>query len=155
MKSHSRVISLNPFIGKDGLLRISIIITKAPLILDSKDVLIHLLVCSLYVSLCHCGPSLLLSSAGTTAHILGARRLVRDICRRCVICRRTTAKAEQQQMGQLPAPRVTPSPPFSKTGMDFAGPFLLKRGYTRKPVIIKAYICILVPKQLTSSWCQI
>ncbi len=47
-------------------------------------------------------------------------------------------------MGQLPAPRVTPSPLFSKTGMDFAGLFLLKRGYTQKPVIINAYICIFI-----------
>ncbi len=89
LKSHSCVISLNPFIGKDGLLWVGGLLSnsslslsqKHPPILDGKDVLTHLLVCSLHVSLCHCGPSLLLSSACTTAHILGARRLVRDICR--------------------------------------------------------------------------
>ena len=47
-------------------------------------------------------------------------------------------------MGQLPSARVNPSPPFAKTGMDFAGPFLLKNGHTRKPVIIKSYVCIFV-----------
>ena len=31
-----------------------------------------------------------------------------------------------------------------QTGMDFARLFLLKRGHTRKPVIIKAYLCIFV-----------
>ena len=47
-------------------------------------------------------------------------------------------------MGQLPSSCVTPSPVFSKTGIDYAGPFLLKKGYTRKPVLIKAYMCIFV-----------
>ena len=117
---------------------------KHPPILSSKDVLTHLLVCSLHCSLCHCGPSLLLCSTGSRAHSLGARRLVRDVCRRCVICRRVTALAEQQQMGQLPSARVTPSPTFSKTGMDYAGPFLLKRGHVRKPTLVKTYICIFV-----------
>ena len=117
---------------------------KHPPILSSKDVLTHLLVCSLHCSLCHCGPSLLLCSTGSRAHSLGARGLVRDVCRRCVICRRVTALAEQQQMGQFPSARVTPSPTFSKTGMDYAGPFLLKRGHVRKPTLVKTYICIFV-----------
>ena len=47
-------------------------------------------------------------------------------------------------MGQLPSSRVTPSPVFSKMGIDYAGPFLLKKGYTRKPVLIKTYMCIFV-----------
>ncbi len=47
-------------------------------------------------------------------------------------------------MGQLPKARVIPSPPFTITGSDFAGPFSLKKGHTRKPVIIKAYLCIFV-----------
>ena len=47
-------------------------------------------------------------------------------------------------MGQLPAARTTPSPPFSTTGIDYAGPFTLKLGYTRKPVLVKAYLAIFV-----------
>ena len=47
-------------------------------------------------------------------------------------------------MGQLPAARTTPSPPFHITGIDYAGPFSLKLGCTRKPVIVKAYLAIFV-----------
>ena len=75
---------------------------------------------------------------------MGARRLKRDVCRRCVICRRVTARAEQQQMGQLSSARVIPSPIFSKTGMDFAGSFLLKHSHVRKLTLVKNYICICV-----------
>ena len=47
-------------------------------------------------------------------------------------------------MGQLAASRTTPSHPFSTTGIDYAGPFTLKLGYTRKPVLVKAYLAIFV-----------
>ena len=47
-------------------------------------------------------------------------------------------------MGQLPSQRVTPSAVFSRTGMDFAGPFTIKKDHTRRPVLIKCYICVFV-----------
>ena len=47
-------------------------------------------------------------------------------------------------MGQLPADRVHPAPPFAVVGLDFAGPFLCKRGNPRKPVLVKTYACLFV-----------
>ncbi len=47
-------------------------------------------------------------------------------------------------MGQLPKERVTPDAVFNNVGLDYAGPVYLKRGSIRKPVIVKAYICIFV-----------
>ena len=40
--------------------------------------------------------------------------------------------------------RVSPTPPFEKSGVDYAGPFQIKYGHVRKPTIIKAYICVFV-----------
>ncbi len=117
---------------------------KHPPILASKNVLTQLMFRSLHVSLCHCGPSLLLSHAGSRAHVLGARPLARKVCRSCVVCRKVAAKLETQQMGQLPRARVIPSPAFDKTGIDFAGPFLMKKGHTRRPVVVKTYLCVFV-----------
>ena len=88
----------------------------------------------------YCDPSLLLSSTGNRFHIVGTRRLARAVCRRCVTYRRVSAKTQSQMMGQLPAPRVTPNPPFTITGVDYAGPFILKKSHTHKPVLIKSYI---------------
>ncbi|KRY47859.1 hypothetical protein T03_14133 [Trichinella britovi] len=43
----------------------------------------------------------------------------------------------------MPADRVTESPPFSHTGVDFAGPlFVLPEGQGRNPRVNKAYVCI-------------
>ncbi len=44
-------------------------------------------------------------------------------------------------MGQLPATRITP---FTITGIEYAGPFTLERGHTRKPVLVKAYLALFV-----------
>ena len=34
--------------------------------------------------------------------------------------------------------------PFINTGIDFAGPILLRRGHTRKPSIVRAYIALFI-----------
>ncbi len=47
-------------------------------------------------------------------------------------------------MGLLPQVRTTPSAPFLHTGVDFAGPFITKQGYTRKPIRVKSYACIFI-----------
>ena len=97
-----------------------------------------------HVALGHCGPTLLLSAVSTRLRVIGARRLARSTCKTCVTCRKIAARPEPQLMGQLPEHRITPSPPFSITGVDYAGPFTLKKGHTRRPVLIKAYLAIFV-----------
>ena len=42
------------------------------------------------------------------------------------------------------AARVTVSHPFSSTGVDYAGPFLIKLGRVRRPVLVKAYLAHFV-----------
>ena len=98
----------------------------------------------MHLVLCHCGPSLLLCATGVKLHVIGARRLSRTVCSQCVVCRKRAPKFEQQFMGALPAPRVNLTVAFTHTGMDFAGPFYLKMGHTRKPVVITAHICVFI-----------
>ena len=89
----------------------------------------HFLQCN-HVKLSHCGPTLLSSHVGELYHVTGARQLARTICKGCVVCKKAAAKVQNQLMGQLPASRTTASPPFTTTGIDYAGPFTLKRGHT-------------------------
>ena len=103
------------------------------------------LLCSyLHVVLGHCGPTLLLSSLGRRFHVVNARRLTRSTCSQCKICRKAAPRTQPQQLGELPADRVTTTPAFQTTGIDYAGPFTLKRGHTRKPTYIKAYLALFV-----------
>ena len=44
-------------------------------------------------------------------------------------------------LGQLPMDRMIPGSVFARVRVDYAGPLLIKCGSTRKPVLVKAYIC--------------
>ena len=112
--------------------------------MSSHDKLASLMFKYNHVHLSHCGPTLLLSHTGDNYHVLGARQLARITCKQCVVCRKAAAKVENQLMRQLPAARTTSSPPFTTTGINYAGPFTLKLGHTRKPVLVKAYMAIFV-----------
>ena len=87
---------------------------------------------------------MLLSVLSGQFYITSVRKTVRAVRRACVFCRKLFARAVQQKMGQLPKERVTPSPPFTTTGIDFAGPFYTKRGAVRKPTLVKTYIALFI-----------
>ena len=150
--STSRILSLNPYLDKELLLRVGgrlsnsylTLSQKHPLIMDSKDILMTLLGKHLHICLGHCGPTLLLAALSRRYHLVGARRLTRAICSQCKVCRKAAPKPSPQLLGELPAERVCTSPAFMSTGIDFAGPFTLKKGHTRKPVHIKAYLCVFI-----------
>ena len=155
ISAKSNLMSLSPIMGRDGLLRVGGRLSQAnlslsqthPIILCSKSTIVLLLFNYNHVTLGHCGPTLLLASTGTRLHVVGARLLARSMCRQGVTCRRVSAKMENQMMGQLPA-QLTPSYPFQITGVDYAGPFTVKKGYTRKPTMIK--LSVFPARQSTS-----
>ena len=117
---------------------------KHPRILHGTCHFTRLLIRELHCKHQHAGPTVLLGLLSTQWYITSARRIVRDVFRACVTCKRQHAKAIQQSMGQLPAHRATPSPVFSHVGIDFAGPITTKLGRTRKPVRIKSYVAVFV-----------
>ena len=148
----SKLRALNPFLDGEQLLRVGGRLSNSalstsqrhPLILDSKDTLTILLYSHMHVCLGHCVPSLLLCSTGRRFHVLGARRLSRTVCSQCRVCRRVSARNQPQQLADYPAERVKENPSFTIVGVDYAGPFLMKQGYTRRPVIVKGYLAVFV-----------
>ena len=117
---------------------------KHPVILSSKDRLTLLIFTHLHLKLGHGGPTAMMSMAGGRFYVSGARRLARSICSKCIICRRASAKAGSQFMGQLPPSRFNPQFVFFETGVDYAGPFITLAGHTRRPVELKTYLAIFV-----------
>ena len=149
----SRLRALAPLMDEDGLLRVGGRLSNSslcksqqhPVIADSRDSLIRKFFMHMHVCLGHCGPSLLLCSTGNRLHVVGARQLSRDVCSQCVTCKRAAPRPVPQLLGELPTERTTSgNATFTNTGMDFAGPFMLKKGHTRKPVKVKGYICIFI-----------
>ena len=61
--------------------------------------------------------------------------------KKCVKYQRFTVKATVQQVGDLPEERITPSRPFTHTGLDFTGPLIIRHGQEN---VRKAYVALFV-----------
>ena len=93
LKSTSALLHLNPTLGTDEL---AVVMSQRchPILLHSKESLASLMFLSLHLQVLHSGPSLLLSVAGSKYHVIGARRLARNICKSCVTCRKCCQEPE-------------------------------------------------------------
>ena len=152
LAAHSKILTLRPRMDENQLLRVGGRLQQTnyprhqqhPIIISAKDHFTVLLFQHYHLLLGHCGPSTLMTHAANLYQVVGGRTLARSICTRCVVCRKASAKASSQLLGQLPPARVEPHYVFLHTGMDFAGPFLIKKGHTRRPVMIKAHLAVFI-----------
>ncbi len=152
LPSKSHLLTLHPILDAHGLIRVggraelsSLPYTRRhPVILPGSHDFTKLLIRSEHLRLLHAGPTLVTAMLSRTFHIIGARKTIRTIIRACVICRRVSAKPKPQLFGQLPADRLKPGPVFERTGVDYAGPVMIKSGSVRKPTVVKAYVCVFV-----------
>ena len=152
LPNSSSLISRNPFLDDNKLLRVggrqqlsqSSYESKHPLILHGSHKLTRVIIFTEHIRLLHAGPTLLASSLNRRYHTIGGYKVIRSVTRKCITCRKYSAKPLPQMLGQLPPERITPGSVFDKVGIDYAGPVLIKYGYVRKPTIVKAYICVFV-----------
>ena len=152
ISSTSPLLTLRPLLDSNKILRVggrqrnsAMAFSRIhPIILPKKHPITKLIVCSEHTRLLHAGPTLMMSSLAQRFHIIGGRQLVRLVARECIICRRDCAKPQAQLLGQLPLERISPGLVFDRVGVDYAGPVRIKYGHVRKPVVVKAYICVFV-----------
>ena len=149
----SNVIALSPFLDKDGILRVGGRLDLAPISYDRKHPVLlpkhhrltELVIHQEHLKNLHAGPQLLLAAIRQMYWIVGARDLIRRFVHKCVTCRRQRAETLQQIMGSLLTDRITREVrAFVKTGVDFAGPVLLKAGRGRGNKTEKAWIALFV-----------
>ncbi len=113
-------------------------------VLSTKSEITKLLLMTLHRAYGHPGASTLLSIISSSYVIIGLRNHLKHLSRSCVTCQKALARPLSHIMGLLPEVRTTPAPPFYNTGVDFAGPLLLRVGYTRKPKHVKCYVAVFV-----------
>ncbi|KRX59200.1 hypothetical protein T09_12309 [Trichinella sp. T9] len=149
--SSERVRVFEPFLDRDGLLRMGGRLrrstlppeSKHPIILPNNHPVTELLIKDHHVRQMHAGVNQTLVVIRTKFWIIRARNAVKKIIRSCPVCRRVETQPYRLRMSDLPADRVTESPPFSHTGVDFAGPlFVRPEGQGRNARVNKAYVCI-------------
>ncbi|XP_014679585.1 PREDICTED: uncharacterized protein LOC106819472 [Priapulus caudatus] len=128
---------LDPFIGKDNLLRVGGRLMKAPMMYGVKHPIIlprHSHLSSLIASHCHQrithqGRHLTINDIRASGFwILGCRSVVSSMINKCVRCIRARGSTLTQKMPDLPKERIEPSPPFTYCGLDCFGPYIIKEG---------------------------
>lgn len=117
---------------------------KHPILLSANHSFTKLLFENEHRKLFHAGPQLLLSSIREFYWPIRGRNLAKSTVHNCVKCFRTNPRQTNPIMGHLPESRVKQSPVFHKTGVDYAGPFLLKERKGRGSKTIKGYISLFV-----------
>ncbi|KRX19944.1 hypothetical protein T07_14187 [Trichinella nelsoni] len=131
--SAERAREFEPFLDQNGLLRVGARLrrsalppeSKHPIIISHNHPVTELLIKDYHVRQMHADVSQTLVAIKTRFWIVRARNAVKKVIPSCPVCRRVDAQLYRLQMGDLPAYRVTESPPFSHIGVDFAGPLLI------------------------------
>lgn len=152
LPSKSKLLSLSPFVDEIGILRVGGRLKhselaysgKHPILLPSSHLITKLIIDREHKRTLHAGASCTLSHIRQNFWPINGRQLVRSYIRKCVVCFKANPRIFAPQMGELPKDRVTPSRPFSRVGIDYAGPFEIKDGKTRSRKIVKGYVCVFV-----------
>jgi transposase InsO family protein len=150
--SDSKIQNLNPYLDETDLLRVGGRLKHAnlntdqkhPLLLPKNHFITKLIIEKTHVENLHSGCEATLSAVRQKYWPISARDSRRTIIHKCVKCYRLNPIAYEQLMADLPKDRVTPTRPFTVTGVDYAGPFTLKNGHGRTTRTIKGYIVIFV-----------
>ena len=137
MKETSPLSLLDPFLDQNNLVRICGRIKQAsisqemkhPVVLPSQEHISKLLVQHVHEKTLHQGKGITLNKIRSSGYwIIGGGSMVSKMIDECVTCRRLRAKVQEQKMADLPADRLTPSPPFTYCGVDYFGPWYIKEG---------------------------
>lgn len=152
VKMTSNLKTLNPYIDDQDILRVGGRLrnsnlkseSKHPIILHNKGKLTRLIIADAHLKTQHGGTQLMLCYLRSQYWVLRAKSMIRSCIHKCLICARQRAATKYQIMGDLPEARVTPSRPFLRSGVDFAGPYDVLTSKGRGMKTRKAYICIFV-----------
>ncbi|GFS65861.1 uncharacterized protein TNCV_390871 [Trichonephila clavipes] len=119
---NSKILSLNPFLDKDGLLRVGGRLKfsnlsdsqKHQLILPKTHHLTDLIINHFHKISLHSGTQTTLFLIRQYYWIPSGQNRVRRVINRCLTCFKTRIRTVNQMMGDLPKDRVVPSRPFEK-----------------------------------------
>ncbi|KRY49296.1 Histone H2A [Trichinella britovi] len=143
----SRLSRLDPFVDEEGFMRVGGRLENAelpshmkhPVILPGDHALTMGLIRRCHARQLHAGTTHTLAILRQQYWVLKGRTQVKKVIRHCFACRRAMARPIQLRMAALPSSRVVEAAAFAHTGMDFAGPLLIRVG---KKATFKCYVCL-------------
>ncbi|XP_046144681.1 uncharacterized protein LOC123988477 [Osmia bicornis bicornis] len=131
LQSSSKLLPLHPFLDERGILRVGGRLQnstipfeeKHPILLPKNHHVVDLIVRNAHLEGYHLGINSTLYTVRQQYWPIDGKNTVRKVIRRCIRCFRFNPPATKYIMGNLPAPRVSESRPFSNCGIDYCGPF--------------------------------
>lgn len=151
----SKLFLYNPMADEKGILRCRSRLEKSgdlsfgeksPILLDGRNYFTRLLIAWIHKSKCLHSPGITtnLHHIRTEYLILRARSTTKKVLKDCITCARYRAKPAAEVIPPLPAFRLEESNPYSFTGIDFAGPVMVKDNEGNKSeAYIVLYVCAL------------
>ena len=134
---------LEPCVDDKGLIRIKTKIIfredaynfRYPIVLPKSDYIVNLIIRNKHEELHHAGIATTMNSLRENFWILGGRKVIRSVIKKCVTCQRHDLKSLTCAPAPLPFNRVRDATIFEVIGLDFAGPIFLKGNK-------KSWICL-------------
>ena len=116
---------------------------KNPILLPSKHPYVELLIRQTHDKIKHSSVNNTLTTIRERFWILRGRQAVKRVLKRCVTCRRLEGLPySTYNVPDLPSVRVSEDPPFTHTGVDFAGPLFVRGNTTTESDNNKCYVCL-------------
>ncbi|XP_050431415.1 uncharacterized protein LOC126839984 [Adelges cooleyi] len=151
LPTRSKLRCLHPFL-KDGLILVGGRLKNAnipdtqrhPIVLPPSHKVTRLLMEYTHKELLHGGPQSMLAEMRRRYWPLRGRVMARSVAHKCVRCIRVKPTMLQPIMAPLPRDRVQCSRPFAISGVDFAGPLIIRSGVRRvsgRKAWIAVYVC--------------
>ena len=151
IRINSTLHCLNVFVDDEGVLRVGGRLqesslpfgVKHPAVLPKDHHVTSLIIGHYHNTIQHQGRAMTINEIRSNGlWIIGCSSAVAAHIHRCVKCRRMRRRVSEQKMANLLQDRVEPSPPFTFSGMDCFGPFLVKAGRKQLKIFGLLFTCM-------------
>ena len=148
----SRLVKLYPFM-QNGIIRVggrlaeaSILEeTKHPIVIPSRGHFTELLIADAHEAVGHSGRQFTLAKLQKRFWILKGISSARRVLNSCLSCTKLYRPPKSQQMANLPSDRVqAQEPPFTRTGVDYFGPFYVTQGRSQVKRYGVIFTCLAI-----------
>ena len=134
IKKSKQIYNVDPYIDKDGIIRVGGRLNKLnlnneykyPIVLPKCSPISKLIIAWCHKKTGHAGRGMTLNEIQTFRFwIVCANSTTHRFIHYCVVCRSLRGKLGEQKMVELPFDRLQEEPPFTYCGIDLFGPFVI------------------------------
>ena len=149
-RSASVLRQLQPFVDDEGIMRVGGRIDRSsdawdirhPIVLPYFDPLTNHFIYHIHEVNSHSGVEFTLAESRRRFWILKGRQAIKKVVWRCVTCRRTHGRPQDQKMADLPDFRISVAQPFADTAVDLIGHYQVKNARKSGKAWIVIFVCM-------------